>query len=81
MTTEHKRYAVGWYNLFENRLVIEIHVGSDWRTAAIQHTDVSSFFTLEPTPGMTLLPAELEAAKEEAFNMDGGLDVVEINEA
>lgn len=64
-----KKFAVGFYSLFTNELKVEIIEAEDWYSAMMKHSGVKDFE----------LPAtSLEKAKEEMFNCDAGIDVVEI---
>lgn len=64
------RWAVGHYSLFDNVLSVRIVQAGNWKEAAKQHPEFQDFdfSSIE----------SLEDAKEEAFNSDQGLDVVEI---
>lgn len=65
-----KRWAVGWYNLYDGNLAIEIVQAIDWKAAICQHPQAKDY--------EVHLMATLEEAKQAAFNCDAGLDVVEI---
>lgn len=64
-----KRWAVGFYNLFENELTIELVEADDWFMALMQHSKIV---------GYELPDASLDEAKQAAFDCDAGIDVVEI---
>jgi len=62
-----KRFAVGWYDQFDNTLAIKIVFAEDWKDAILEATG-EGFEECEA----------LEEAKRHAFDCDAGLDVVEI---
>jgi hypothetical protein len=68
-----KKYAVGVFNLFDNKLIIEIVEASCWQDAIQLHTKTP--FVAEELSTF----ATMEDAKLEAFNRDGMFDVVEIS--
>lgn len=63
-----KRWAVGFYSTFDNVLTIEIVTGPTWVDAVQAHSGIDADFDR----------TSLEKAKEDFFNCDAGLDVVEI---
>ena len=68
------KYAVGFYDTYENALLIEIIEARNWQEAAAKHTK-----TIWSCTGPDdSVPNELEDAKREAFDADGGFDCVEI---
>ena len=66
-----KRFAVGYYNAYDNELTVEIVEAADWKEAAAKHSKGSGH-------GPEDWPDTLEELKEEFFNQDAGIDVVEI---
>ena len=69
-----KKFAVGYIDFYDNELTIEIIEAEDWHTALNSHTKLKSM-----SEDQCYLPSDsLEAAKNEAFNMDLMIDVVEI---
>ena len=65
-----KRFAVAIINHYENLLKLEIIFASDWQDAIWLHS-------LSPFNSGTVF-LDLAAAQAEAFNLECGLDVVEI---
>lgn len=72
------RFAVGWYQLYEADLRVEIITAENWRDAALKHSGVAETFSQNGTQTTLPLPTTLEAAKQAAFDQDAGLDVKEI---
>lgn len=69
-----KKFAVGYIDFYDNELTIEIIEAEDWYAALSSHTKLKSM-----NEDQCYLPSDsLEAAKNEAFNMDLMIDVVEI---
>jgi hypothetical protein len=68
-----KRWAVGYFNLCDNTLTIEIVTGENWLSALRAHSLIKDSGHLEG------LPTDIEEAKQEFFNQDAMFDVVEIH--
>lgn len=66
------RFAVGIFSFFDNELTIEVVEAENWQTAATKHS--KTFWDGGDNP----VPDDLEDAKRDAFDMDGGFDCVEI---
>lgn len=66
-----KRFAVGFFSLHDTELVVEILEAETWQEAAMKHTR-GAWGAENP------VPADLEEAKRDAFDLDGGFDCVEI---
>lgn len=67
-----KRWAVGFYNQFDNVLTIEIVNAAKWQDAVHMHSYIG--------PDFDFNHGDLEKAKEDFFNADSGLDVIEITD-
>lgn len=66
-----KRWAVGFYNQYDNVLSVEIVYAETWWQAVNAHSETNGVeFEFDHD--------DLEKAKEDFFNADSGLDVVEI---
>lgn len=77
MPSNKKRYAVGYYSLSDNILTIEIVAADSWREALEAHSCTNS----HRNDGYYLEASDLNEAKHMAFDLDAGLDVVEIPNA
>lgn len=64
-----KRWAVGYFNAYDNTLKVEIVAAPTWQKAVQAHSQVG---------GIEFDQDNLEQAKEDFFNCDSGLDVIEI---
>lgn len=71
-----KKYAVGYYSLFDNELIIEIVEANSIEEAASKHSkiDADTITNISKEHGVVTL----EFLKDEFFNWDSAIDVVEI---
>lgn len=65
-----KQWAVGYFDLYENRLIVQIIEAETWHEAVRSHTSVGSRWEFDAS--------SLEQAKMDFFNSDASIDVVEI---
>jgi len=76
------KFAVGFHNLFDNELTIEILEGAHWREATIKHSK-TLWSVLEEYPNddgaVAAVPLTVQDAKREAFDSDSSFDVQEIS--
>lgn len=71
-----KRFAVGVINFFDNDLDIQVVEAQDWKSALGKHRAFMPYSIEEMNE---MFPDDSqEKAKNEAFNMDMMIDVVEI---
>jgi hypothetical protein len=68
-----KRWAVGYFNMFDNNLFIEIVTAADWLHALGEHSLIRGSGHLNEG-----FSDDMEAAKQEFFNQDAMFDCVEI---
>jgi hypothetical protein len=64
-----KRWAVGYFSLFDNILAVEIVLAPTWQEAVAKHSRIS---------GIEFDHDDLEKAKEDFFDCDSALDIKEI---
>lgn len=64
-----KRWAVGYMNSFDNDLIVEIVKAPTWDKAIKAHSQVGDY---------TFNTISLEEAKQDFFDSDAAIDVVEI---
>lgn len=69
-----KNYAVAHIDWCDNDLRIEFIKASDWRLAILKHS--KTFFNDTDY----LVPDDIEVMKQQCFDSDGMMDVVEIPE-
>ena len=67
-----KKFAVGYIDFFDNELIIEIIEAEDWFSALSNHSKFKEDEIYLPN-------TSLKDAKNEAFNCDSMIDVIEIN--
>ena len=76
------KFAVGFHNLYDNELTIEILEGSHWREATTKHSK-TIWSVLEEDPNddgaASAVPLTVKDAKQEAFDSDSSFDVQEIS--
>ena len=75
-----KKFAVGFFNQYDNKLTIEIVEADNWQEATVNHS-LSIWNCLpgqEVTEDHWEVPGTVEEAKSQAFDSDGAFDVVEI---
>lgn len=66
-----KKFAVGYINLYDNEMVIEIHPGETWQAAVAAHSKIGDFIERAD---------DLGVAQERAFDQDFMFDVEEVIE-
>lgn len=66
------RFAVAFYNQFDNVLKVEVIVADTWQKAATLHSQ-SPWLGRDLTPETTI-----EEARMAAFDLESGFDIVEI---
>jgi len=69
-----KRWAVGYFDMMNNTLDIEIVTAADWIDALSAHSKISNGHLEE-------LPTDMNEAKQEFFNQDAMFDCVEIDDS
>ena len=65
-----KRYAVGYFNHYDNDLQVKVVEAADWKDALGKAFDHAKYVTSD----------DMEEAKDEAINQDWAFDAVEIEE-
>ena len=70
-----KKFIVGYINFFDNNLIIEIVEAEDWHDAIFQHSKIKNGID----DRSYISNETLEDAKEDAFDMDMMIDVIELN--
>jgi len=66
-----KRWAVGVFNMMDNMLTVEIIASDTWHGAVTKHSAVG---------GIEFDVSDIEQAKQDFFDCDMGLDVVQITD-
>ena len=75
-----KKFAVGFFNQYDNKLTIEIVEADNWQEATVNH----SLPIWNCLPGQKVtedrleVPGTVEEAKHQAFNYDYAFDIVEV---
>ena len=64
-----RKFAVGYIDLHDNEMIIEIHPGETWQVATAAHSKIDECFYLE---------SSLANAQGRAFDQDFMFDVEEV---